>query len=80
MSQSNPPQSIRQVAKNVGQSSTQIAGNSEKSYSINISLLVSVFFISIAAASVAWALAVGSNPNPVVPPLPATPQEDIGHD
>ncbi len=48
---------IRQSAKNVGKNALQVGGDYTQTTSINLNLLISVFFISVVAlGGLAWAL------------------------
>ena len=53
----------QQTAQNVGKNSTQVAGNYNSQQTLNLNLVISVFFISILSlGGIAWALNVGLNP------------------
>ena len=51
---------IRQTAKNVGKNALQVGGDYAQTTSINLNLLISIFFISVLAlGGLAWAINVG---------------------
>ena len=51
---------IRQTANNVGKNALQVGGDYTQTTSINLNLLISVFFISVLAmGGLAWAINVG---------------------
>lgn len=51
---------IRQTAKNVGKNAVQVGRDYAQTTSINLNLLISVFFISVLAlGGLAWAINVG---------------------
>ena len=52
----------QQTVQNVGKNSTQVAGNYNSQQTMNLNLVISVFFISILSlGGIAWALNVGWN-------------------
>ncbi|NJM99534.1 MAG: hypothetical protein HC800_22465 [Phormidesmis sp. RL_2_1] len=57
------PDTTRQNIQNVGKNATQVGGNYTHTSSININLLISIFFISLVAfGGLAWALNAGIKP------------------
>ncbi len=58
--ESQKPNHVEQNSNHVGKNSLQVGGNYTQSTSINLNLIISVFFISILAlGGLAWALNVG---------------------